>query len=499
MSALKEIYRYHEITKHRLNAYAPAPGFLDWDSQPNPFRRYDDCEEILLPIVDHPAESTDWNEENIARFLGLSMGLSGWKVMGPDRWSLRMTPSSGNLHPTECYLASFLEGRLYHYNVLNHSLELRASDMCGDHDGAFGAVGLSSITWREEWKYGERAYRYCQLDVGHAIGTMLYSAHLLGWTVTPLLDLSDDQLSGFLGLNQLEDFDGVEQEEPDILLLIGPKGCGVKEPLFFQNWYGKPNKLSPEKVAWPEICRLKKYVEKQAHMSAKTVDVQPDWMSDRQKAISFIQNRRSAQRMLKEDSVIGYDDFKRMLENLKTVQLFDPAISLVFFIHNVEGLAPGLYFYERKDGHQDEISHLCAVDFSWQPEGKIAGLYQLQTNVDVRKIASQLSCHQGIAGHGAFAVSMLADFKVMDEWGAWVYRRLHWEAGLLGQALYLEAEACGLNGTGIGCFFDDEVHGLLGLSTTEGPWQVIYHFTVGKARIDPRLQDEPAFSHLSYR
>src|SRR5437660_12483691 len=30
-------------------------------------------------------------------------------------------------------------------------------------------VGLSSIHWREAWKYGERAFRYCQHDVGHAL------------------------------------------------------------------------------------------------------------------------------------------------------------------------------------------------------------------------------------------------------------------------------------------------------------------------------------------
>jgi hypothetical protein len=33
---------------------------------------------------------------------------------------------------------------------------------------------------------------------------------------------------------------------------------------------------------------------------------------------------------------------------------------------------------------------------------------------------------------------------------------------MIGQVLYLEAEAHGLRGTGIGCFFDDAVHDLLG-------------------------------------
>ena len=34
---------------------------------------------------------------------------------------------------------------------------------------------------------------------------------------------------------------------------------------------------------------------------------------------------------------------------------------------------------------------------------------------------------------------------------------------MIGQVLYLEAEAAGIRATGIGCFFDDEMHALLGL------------------------------------
>ena len=60
---------------------------------------------------------------------------------------------------------------------------------------------------------------------------------------------------------------------------------------------------------------------------------------------------------------------------------------------------------------------------------------------------------------------MIADFdRALSEDGAFAYRRLHWEAGLIGQALYLWASAVGFAGTGIGCFFDDEVHALLGLA-----------------------------------
>ncbi|NVJ93887.1 MAG: hypothetical protein HWE34_19625, partial [Methylocystaceae bacterium] len=92
--AIKQVRAYHELTKHRLSGYAPAPGFLDWDSQPNPFRTYEGVSKFDLPFgLDF---SSDWSLTNIGAFLELSMGLSAWKSIGPDRWALRTNPSSGN-------------------------------------------------------------------------------------------------------------------------------------------------------------------------------------------------------------------------------------------------------------------------------------------------------------------------------------------------------------------------------------------------------------------
>jgi nitroreductase len=42
------------------------------------------------------------------------------------------------------------------------------------------------------------------------------------------------------------------------------------------------------------------------------------------------------------------------------------------------------------------------------------------------------------------------------------YRYVHFEAGAIGQRLYLGAEALGWNATGIGAFYDDDVHRYLG-------------------------------------
>jgi hypothetical protein len=79
----------------------------------------------------------------------------------------------------------------------------------------------------------------------------------------------------------------------------------------------------------------------------------------------------------------------------------------------------------------------------------------------------------------------------LRERGEWFYRRLFWETGVIGQVLYLEAEAAGARATGIGCFYDDPVHEMAGLSGHE--WQSLYHFSMGVPVDDDRLTTEPGY------
>ena len=87
---------------------------------------------------------------------------------------------------------------------------------------------------------------------------------------------------------------------------------------------------------------------------------------------------------------------------------------------------------------------------------------------------------------------MLAEFeRPLQQFGAWFYPRLYWESGVVGQVLYLEAEAIGIRGTGIGCFFDDPMHSVLGLKNLR--YQSLYHFTMGGPIEDPRLRSLPPY------
>lgn len=245
--------RYHEATKHHFNRFARSLGYLDWATQPDPFRRYEGAPVRLLPrsfesaalAADVPysslyelnAASHPIDERSLGEFLRCSMGLSAWKQYGQSRWALRVNPSSGNLHPTEAWIVH--AGRVCHYAPREHALEERCVlDSRQEQRGRFGSVdhfvvALTSIIWREAWKYGERAFRYCQHDVGHAIGALRFAAALLGWRLQLLPHWSDAQIAGLLGLDRDQDYADAEREDPECIALVSTvPGFGIRDSGF---------------------------------------------------------------------------------------------------------------------------------------------------------------------------------------------------------------------------------------------------------------------------
>jgi hypothetical protein len=163
-------------------------------------------------------------------------------------------------------------------------------------------------------------------------------------------------------------------------------------------------------------------------------------------------------------------------------------VHLFYFVHRVHDLASGLYCLVRRPAQLSELRQATRREFAWQvPPGcpENLGFYLLQSD-DLRKTARLLSCGQDIAADGCFSLAMVADFAgSLKRQGAEFYSRLFWECGLIGQVIYLQAEVAGLRGTGIGCYFDDPVHELLGLEGNA--FQSLYHFTVGGPVEDARI------------
>ena len=537
---LRKVMGYHQRTKHQFGRFARGPRTLDWATQPEPFRRYVGAD--LLPLEVMPLEesipydqvfSPGWlapaplSRHSVSQLLYDSLSISAWKRAGDVAWALRVNPSSGNLHPTECYVISgeipglTATPTVCHYAVQEHALEVRAripaatwQTLAADLPADTLLLGLTSIHWREAWKYGERAFRYCQLDVGHAMGAISLAAAGLGWEAMLLDGMGTEDLARLLGV---EDPRGAEKEHPDCLLAIHPQGTvlsvdtlPVSTVAAFAGlpWIGRPNLLSPRHVDWPIIDEVEEATSQPVTRAgvygstsktpgpSGTADDQADVRRSRSVSLRQITRQRRSAVAMDRRGTLPLEPFYGMLSRtvarprnvLVRTLAWSSTVHLILFVHRVEGLAPGLYVLVREPEDAVKLQSVMRKAFTWKrPSSCPPGLdlYELARG-DFQMVARQLSCQQAIASDGCFSVGMLAAFEgPLRRFGPRFYRRLLWECGVIGQVLYLEAEAAGVRGTGIGCFFDDGVHGLLGIDTDR--YQSLYHFTVGHPLRDRRL------------
>jgi len=533
--------RYHEATKHYFNRFARSRGYLDWATQPDPFRRFAGAPIVEVPrapiAVDvpydalftaKPASPHDRREggtpvlpisdDSMGDWLRCGMGLSAWKQYRSSRWALRVNPSSGNLHPTEAYLVG---AAVLHYAPREHALERRTTldrdawrAFADGHDGFL--VALTSIPWREGWKYGERAFRYCQHDAGHAIGALALSAARLGWSFALLPRWSDAHVAAVLGLDRDQDFVDAEREEPECIAVVTPGDAAPwleREPEVLvtaaraATWQGVANRLSPDHVEWPiidEVARATGYPGQSLSVSRRptpkgigvTSTNQLEASAHTLRARDIIIQRRSAVAFDPRSAVLSKERFIGMLSRLQPCGSpwdaidWPPQVHLAVFVHRVDGLTPGVYAYLRDASAGDEWRKAMRQEFLWE---QVSDRLFLLLPADVTWVGNRVSCDQEIAGDGFFSLGMIARLAPsLAERGEWFYRRLFWECGLIGQVLYLEAEAAGARATGIGCFYDDAVHELLGL--TGDTWQSLYHFSMGVPVEDTRLTTEPGYA-----
>jgi len=584
---------YHEATKHYFNRFARSTGYLDWATQPDPFRRFPGAALRQLPrdpvaasvpydpLFDGSAPPLPFDLGTVAELLRCAMGLSAWKQYQSNRWALRVNPSSGNLHPTEAYIV--WNGRVCHYASREHALEERcvfagrgllapAGEVAGRMEPASNdqrlLVGLTSIFWREAWKYGERAFRYCQHDLGHAIGAMRLSAARLGWQMQLLTDWSDADIASLLGVDRADDFANAEREFAECVALItkaAPSQGGLasramdsrsEDPVYQSGipqdpadevdryarerliesardgtWSGRANRLSGGHVEWPVIDAVASATTCPGGLAgADRVGLAGGQVfsagieSDRtMPARPTLPARRL---LLQRRSAVGFDGrstlpvaaFGAMLSRLRPSRCpwdsvpWPPHVHLALFVHRVDGLAPGIYAFLRDPSAAAEWRSAMRPQFIWEAVAATAGaLHDGELHFllpfDMTWPATRVSCDQDIAGEGFFSLAMIGRVgSSLRTRGDWFYRRLFWEAGLIGQVLYLEAEAAGARGTGIGCYYDDAVHELLGLKSAtdesrgagefdarHAEWQSLYHFSMGQPVDDARLSTEAGY------
>lgn len=191
-----------------------------------PFKDFKDDEKTLMEVIRkrksvRDFEDTSMSLEDLSKVLGYTYGvLEKVKDPGVGERFVRGAPSGGGIYAAEVYLGvRNVEGispGIYHYNVLNHELELLIP---GDHTQnlykvcchqpyakeAGVVVMISSVLDRHKRKYGERGYRYALLDIGH-LGQNIYlmctALELAVMTTCGFFDDLGNELLNLDGLNE---------------------------------------------------------------------------------------------------------------------------------------------------------------------------------------------------------------------------------------------------------------------------------------------------------
>jgi nitroreductase len=368
-------------------------------------------------------------------------------------------------------------------------------------DGSVWLVALTSIHWREAWKYGERAFRYCQHDLGHAIAAVRMAAALAGYDARLLPQWSHQDIATLTGIDRDHDYVEAEREEPGCVMEISRQAAVIsRDPLLAAvrqgTWTGRANQLSEDHVTWSVIDDVARATRDPGRGVGAPTDPAPP--APPAYSAALILQRRSAVSFDPRGSLNAAQFFTMLARVMPQGDApwdalwWEARIHFVLFVHRVTGLAPGLYLLARDADAIDRLRRCCGREFLWEQVHETLPCFALARG-DCRALARRVSCDQDIAADGFFSLGMIAEFDAsLDAFGPSFYRHLFWESGVVGQVLYLEAEAAGVRATGIGCFYDDPVHEVLGL--TGHAFQSLYHFTVGQPVEDTRLTTEPGYS-----
>ena len=191
-------------------------GFVTWEEQPSPFKRYPD----FLPR--YTLETLP-----LLRALRVARTVTDIADFEGTPYRRLSTPSAGNLHPLELYVqirgVEGIPNGIYHLDAL-HDVLVRIEEIGAGFETMMGYANrfegvlilLSLVPYRSEWKYGHRAWRYCFMDAGHQVGTLLNALNSadIPFTVPPAFDR--EALERFMGFG--------DQEYACMVLACGSEG-----------------------------------------------------------------------------------------------------------------------------------------------------------------------------------------------------------------------------------------------------------------------------------
>jgi len=475
---------YHEETKHSSVSIRLKPHFLDWSNRPYPFKVYTNLPRIPLP-QDFPKPGEDtlaalacrakpsqktkpMDISRLAELLFFSAGITREIRYPSGPIYFRSAPATGALYPTELYVVNGeipgLEAGVYHFDPGEFSLtQLRSGDhraalaeaTAGNNGVLRGSVSivLSSLGWRNAWKYQARSYRHWFWDSGVIAANLLATACSEGFSPSVIIGFNDSQV------NQLVGLDGRAEAAVAIVTLGGEVGSGVAAPIR-EVAPLKPNvkPLSKYVVEYPEIQKLhdasslgsgeevaewlsaaKQPLPRDAPAGAGRPHPLPASAESSSPLWEVILKRGSTRRFAR--APVNVVQLATILDRARSALPADflpdaesSLLDIYLIVNAVDGLPSGSYFHRWRERSLDKLK-----------DGQL------------RRVAGHLCLEQELGADASIVFFLMSDLNsVLSRYGNRGYRASQFEAGVMAGRIYLAAYALGLGATGL-TFYDDDV------------------------------------------
>jgi SagB-type dehydrogenase family enzyme len=252
-----------------IDKIMPPDWEVDWEDAPLAYKLYRNLPVIpLSPEVPLTLEGREASGkldlEEIGHFLWYVFGLTQFCQLSFSMGSTeqvenlmhlyrRFVPSGGALYPNELYVylkIKDIPDGVYHYDVAHHRLVLlregnfdsyltRALGNRCDVSACFGVVFVSTMFWKNFFKYNNFAYRLQGLDAGVLIGQLLEAAKRFGFASAVYFQFLDRAVNHLLGLS--------EQEESVYAVIPLSSESSI-------TWFDNDNNLK-ESASATELCR----------------------------------------------------------------------------------------------------------------------------------------------------------------------------------------------------------------------------------------------------
>lgn len=446
---VEAVLRYHaDSSESRRQVLDRAPA-LDWGQAPPAFKAYPAAAHIRLSRGDvgwrglsaalggAGARTDALRLPELGDLLYLSAGVTERREGGR---ALRAAPSAGALFSSELYLlvraVQGLAPGVYHYDADQERLDvlgpLPADSGAPSADHADAAIVLTSVVRRTAYKYGDRAYRYVAADGGHLLENLRVASQSAGMRATLAARFDEGRLAHALG---------VDGDDEIVLAVMELRRAGAAPA---PAWPPRYAELAAAPAPAPGMTGMTGMVQRAT--SLRLADAQaggepgdvvtlPAPQASAAPVRQVIVERRSKRRFTGDPVPLAA--LAGMLADLVQPDQLSGAARISLVVNRVQGLAPGIYRYDR--GHA--LRRVRAGQFA--------------------AVAEQAALSQSVVGDAAVVLVLSVDRGALLAEGARGYRHGLLETGLIGERWLLGAVARHLGACPVGAFYDDEAAALI--------------------------------------